>query len=144
MKRVLLVLMLNFYFIKLLGQGGEAEYKVELYDLNYRVLKGVKNSTTSHVLLEIIYNNNYRETAYFRWIKERGDEEQNRHVYSRQINKIPISIRTKVFVNFRTGTDAGVDLYNNIKLCRENFYSVDTRSPRMSFINFRIKVKPIH
>lgn len=144
MKRILfLLLILNATF--LWGQGGQAEYKIELYGLNYSVNAGVKNSTDSHVTITAIYNDNSTEDLYFRHIAEDGDNENSWAMSPpRTSSKLPVTVRTEGFVNFRTGTDANYDQYDAINICNENNYNVDTHSPRMSWISFKMKAMPIH
>lgn len=135
--------MMNAAF--LWGQGGQAEYKIELYGLNYSVNAGVKNSTSSHVLLEVVYSDNSKEELYYRDIQNNGDNENNWGMNPpRTSSKLPISIHTEGFVNFRTGTDAWYDQYDAINICNEGNYNVDTHTPRMSWISFKMKATPIH
>lgn len=144
MKKILFLLLIitNAF---LWGQGGQAEYKIELYGLNYSVNAGVKNSTTSHVLIEVVYSDNSKETLYYRDIDRKGDNENNWGMNPPRISsKLPISIHTEGFVNFRTGTDAEYDQYDAINICNETNYNVDTHTPRMSWISFKMKAMPIH
>lgn len=139
MKKILfLLLMINAVF--LWGQGGQAEYKIELYNLNYSVNAGVKNSTDSHVLLEVVYNDNSKGELYYRHIANNGDNENSWGMNPpRTSSKLPTSIHTEGFVNFRTGTDAEYDQYDALSICNEGNYNVDTHSPRMSWISFKPK-----
>ena len=57
MKKILFLLFIitgSFLF----GQGGQAEYKIELTNLSYSVNAGVKNSTSSHVTITVFYDDN--------------------------------------------------------------------------------------
>ncbi|PRB04098.1 hypothetical protein CQ046_07685 [Chryseobacterium sp. MYb7] len=144
MKKFLLLLLI-ITNIFLWGQGGQAEYKIELYGLNYSVNAGVKNNTSSHVTITVIYNDNSTEDLYFRPIANNGDNENNWTLSPPQTSsKLPVTAHTEGFVNFRTGTDANYDQYDAINICNENNYNVDTHSPRMTWISYKMKVTPIH
>ncbi|UCA58466.1 SprB repeat-containing protein [Chryseobacterium rhizoplanae] len=144
MKKILLLLLI-ITNVFLWGQGGQAEYKIELYGLNYSVNAGVKNSTSSHVTITVIYNDNSTEDLYFRPIANNGDNENNWTLSPPQTSsKLPVTAHTEGFVNFRTGTDANYDQYDAINICNENNYNVDTHSPRMTWISYKMKVTPIH
>ncbi|BFO65401.1 SprB repeat-containing protein [Chryseobacterium sp. KCF3-3] len=144
MKKFLLLLLITAN-VFLWGQGGQAEYKIELYGLNYSVNAGVKNNTSSHVTITVIYNDNSTEDLYFRPIANNGDNENNWTLSPPQTSsKLPVTAHTEGFVNFRTGTDANYDQYDAINICNENNYNVDTHSPRMTWISYKMKVTPIH
>ena len=144
MKKFLLLLLI-ITNVFLWGQGGQAEYKIELYGLNYSVNAGVKNNTSSHVTITVIYNDNSTEDLYFRPIANNGDNENNWTLSPPQTSsKLPVTAHTEGFVNFRTGTDANYDQYDAINICNENNYNVDTHSPRMTWISYKMKVTPIH
>lgn len=127
------------------GQGGQAEYKIELYDLTFSVNAGVKNSTSSHLLIEAVYDDTTTEELYYRHLGNNGDKENN-WILSPPITstKLPIKVHTEGFVNFRTGTDAHYDQYDAISMCSENSYNVSSNSPRMSSITYKVRVTPIH
>lgn len=144
MKKFLLLLLI-ITNVFLWGQGGQAEYKIELYGLNYSVNAGVKNNTSSHVTITVIYNDNSTEDLYFRPIANDGDNENNWTLSPPQTSsKLPVTAHTEGFVNFRTGTDATYDQYDAINICNENNYNVDTHSPRMTWISYKMKVTPVH
>jgi hypothetical protein len=145
MKNITLLLFIIISNNFLWGQVGQAEYKIELYGLTYSVNAGVKNSTSSHLLLEVVYNDGSREELYYRHLGENGDNENNWGMYPpRTSSKLPVSIHTEGFVNFRTGTDASYDQYDVINICNQGDYNVDSHSPRMSWISFKMRATPIH
>lgn len=144
MKKILFLLFIitgSFLF----GQGGQAEYKIELTNLSYSVNAGVKNSTSSHVTITVFYDDNSSEDLYNRGIAQNGDNENNWLLNPPvKSTKLPVKIRTEGFVNFRTGTDAGFDRTEIINICNQNIYDIDSNSPRMSHITFKLKTTPIH
>ncbi|RXM53209.1 MULTISPECIES: SprB repeat-containing protein [unclassified Chryseobacterium] len=135
-----LILFSNFLW----GQGGQEQYKIELYNLSYSVNAGVKNSTSSHVLIEVVYSDNSTEELYFRDIQNNGDNENNWGMSPRIVSKRPSSIHTEGFVNFRTGTDAEYNQYDAVSICNQNDHNVDTHTPRMTWITYKTKITPVH
>ncbi len=140
MKRIIVL------FIVLVSSIGQAQqsYEINLYDLTYRIRRGVKNKTSSQIHIEIVYSGG-RETLYYRDIRNEGDQE-NRWRMDRPlvISKVPIRIDAYCFVNFRKGTDAGATIPANFSepCVREGTFS-GNYSPRMTPIDFKYSIKPI-
>lgn len=141
-KLLLLLLMAN---LLLWGQGGQAEYKFELYNLRFEILEPVKNNTSSHVALTVRYEDNSEEEIYYRGISEEEHDEWDWNLNPPIIrSKRPVSIRVSGFVNFRSGTDAHYDVTNNLASCPLQSFVVGSNSPRMSNITFKTRVTPVH
>ncbi|PWN59123.1 hypothetical protein C1634_020575 [Chryseobacterium viscerum] len=144
MKRILfLLLIMNAAF--LWGQGGQAEYKFELYNLRFEIKNPVKNSTSSNVTLTLKYEDNSEEQIYYRHISEEEHDEWDWNLNPPIIrSKKPVSIRTTGFVHFRSGTDAWYDQTDGLNDCNLDNYDVDTHTPRMSHITFKTRITPVH
>lgn len=144
MKKILFLLfILNTAF--LWGQGGQAEYKFELYNLRFEIKNPVKNSTSSNVTLTLKYEDNSEEQIYYRHISEEEHDEWDWNLNPPIIrSKKPVSIRTRGFVHFRSGTDAWYDQTDGLNDCNLDNYDVDTHTPRMSHITFKTRITPVH
>lgn len=145
MKKILLLLLIMFH-VFLWGQGGQAEYKVELNNLSYELTAGIKNGTDdTHVSVEIIYSDGSRESLYLRYFNDEDDD-----VYGWNLNpplitsKKPVAVRSSGYVNFRTGTDAEFDQTNNVSYCNVMGLNINTNSPRMSALTYNLKITPVH
>lgn len=144
MKKNLLLLLLMANLL-LWGQGGQAEYKFELYNLRFEILEPVKNNTSSHVALTVRYEDNSEEEIYYRGISEEEHDEWDWNLNPAIIrSKRPVSIRVSGFVNFRSGTDAHYDVTNSLTICPLQNFNVGSNSPRMSEITFKTRVTPVH
>lgn len=120
-------------------------YEIDLYNLNYRINKGVKNNTSSNIHIEVVYSDGERETLYYRDIRNRGDAE---NMWERdtpiRTTKTPIRIDAYAFVNFRTGTDANGTIPANFSLpCVSSGSFSGFYSPRMTTIDFNYTIKPL-
>lgn len=144
MKKLLFfLLILNTAF--LWGQGGQAEYKFELYNLRFEIKEPVKNNTSSNVTLTLKYEDNSEEQIYYRNITEEEHDEWDWNLNPPIIRfKRPVSIRVSGFVNFRSGTDAAYDVTHSLTTCPLQNFSVPSNSPRMSEITFKTRVTPVH
>lgn len=145
MKKILVLLLIMFY-VFLWGQGGQAEYKVELNNLSYELTAGIKNGTDdTYVSVEIIYSDGSRESLYLRYFNDEDDD-----VYGWNLNpslitsKKPVAVRSSGYVNFRTGTDAEFDQTNNVSYCNVMGLNINTNSPRMSALTYNLKITPVH
>ncbi|WGH76038.1 hypothetical protein P8625_02390 [Tenacibaculum tangerinum] len=128
------------YSINTLAQ---AKYRVEFFNLNYRINKGVKNNTSSNINIQIHYANGTKKTLYYRPIRNRGDNEVNYSIAPFTAYSRPIKITCYVFVNFRTGTDAKATkeiLFSSD--CIEGAFS-ESYSPRMTPVSFSYNIYPI-
>ncbi|MCY0976640.1 SprB repeat-containing protein [Chryseobacterium wangxinyae] len=144
MKKILFLLLIINAAL-LWGQGGQAEYKFELYNLRFELTDPVKNNTSSHVALTINYDDNSQEEIYYRGISEEEHDEWDWNLNPPIIrSKRPVSIRVSGFVNFRSGTDASYNVTNNLTTCPLQSFSVPSNSPRMSAITFKTRVTPVH
>lgn len=144
MKKILLLLLL-IKIAFLWGQGGQAEYKFELYNLRFEIREPVKNNTSSNVTLTLKYEDNSEEQIYYRSITEEEHDEWDWNLNPPIIrSKKPVSIRVSGFVNFRSGTDANYDVTNGLTTCPLQNFSVASNSPRMSEITFKTRVTPVH
>ena len=116
-------------------------YKIQLTELNYHVRKGVKNRTSSYISIKLFYEDgNYSDLYLARLTRNsRGNNYFSDIV---QTNKKPVSVQVKGFVNFRTGSDAHYDDTKPLNLCPNQYFEIDTHSPRMTNITFRINVTP--
>ncbi|HEX6427764.1 MAG TPA: hypothetical protein VF008_08770 [Niastella sp.] len=118
-------------------------YSVDLTGLTFKVKEAVKNSTTSHLRIEVVLANGIHRQLYFRELREEDDQENGWRLDEPLIvNSRPVQVRTDVFVNFRSGTDARNDQYNDIGVCDANDLNVASGSPRMSWITYQVKVTP--
>lgn len=127
------------------GQGGQAEYKFELYNLRFEIREPVKNNTSSNVTLTLKYEDNSEEQIYYRSITEEEHDEWDWNLNPPITrSKKPVSIRVSGFVNFRSGTDANYDVTNGLTTCPLQNFSVASNSPRMSEITFKTRVTPVH
>lgn len=146
MKKILFLLLL-IKVVFLWGQGGQAEYKFELYNLRFEIKDDVKNTTDSNVTLTIKYEDNSVEEIYYRHISEDDHDEWDWNLNPPITrSKKPISIRTSGFVNFR-GTDnddAHYDVTYNLDACPLQNFTVNSNSSRMSNITFKTRVTPVH
>ncbi|AZA74935.1 T9SS type A sorting domain-containing protein [Chryseobacterium indoltheticum] len=144
MKKILfLLLLIKAAF--LWGQGGQAEYKFELYNLRFEIREPVKNNTSSNVTLTLKYEDNSEEQIYYRSISEEDHDEWDWNLNPPLIrSKRPVSIRVSGFVNFRSGTDASYDITNSLTICPLQNFSVASNSSRMSEITFKTRVTPVH
>ncbi|WP_194269512.1 T9SS type A sorting domain-containing protein [Oceanihabitans sp. IOP_32] len=140
MKKIFFVSFILFASIS----NSQEKYQIEFYNLNYRINKGVKNSTNSNINIKIHFDDGTEETLYFRPIRNRGDNEVNYKIDPIIIrNKRPTKISCYVHVNFRTGTDANST--KNITInppCNEGFFD-EGYSPRMTNVSFNYKVHPL-
>lgn len=144
MKKLLFLLLL-IKVVFLWGQGGQAEYKFELYNLRFELREPVKNNTSSNVTLTLKYEDNSEEQIYYRSITEEEHDEWDWNLNPPIIrSKKPVSIRVSGFVNFRSGTDANYDVTNGLTTCLLQNFSVASNSPRMSEITFKTRVTPVH
>lgn len=116
-------------------------YKIQLTELNYHVRKGVKNRTSSYISIKLFYEDgNYSDLYLARLTRNsRGNNYFSDIV---QTNKKPVSVQVKGFVNFRTGSDAHYDDTKPLNLCPNQYFEIDTHSPRMTNITFKINVTP--
>lgn len=116
-------------------------YKIQLTELNYHVRKGVKNRTSSYISIKLFYEDgNYSDLYLARLTRNsRGNNYFSDIV---QTNKKPVSVQVKGFVNFRTGSDAHYDDTKPLNLCLNQYFEIDTKSPRMTNITFRINITP--
>lgn len=143
-KNLLMLLIITNVF--LWGQGGQAEYKIELNNLSYELTAGIKNNTDdTHVSVEIVYSDGSRENLYLRYFNDQDDD-----VYGWNLNpplvtsKKPVAVRSSGYVNFRTGTDAEFDQTTTISFCNVMGMNINTNSPRMSALTYNLKITPIH
>lgn len=125
----------------------QESYQIELYNLNYRINKGVKNRTSSNIHIKVHFSEGGPETLYYRDIRNRGDEEVNHSIPPIVTSRRPVKIDCYVFVNFRTGTDAksGDPPKNPINItsgCTEGYFD-QGYSPRMTNISFNYRVTPL-
>ncbi|MDR6762072.1 hypothetical protein J2Y38_002283 [Flavobacterium sp. 2755] len=118
-------------------------YAIKVYDLNYEIRAGVKNSTTSNIRITLYYENGTTEDIYKRNINNNGDRETNLLVFSNVRNFRPVRIECFAFVNFRTGTDADSSVFKNVESgnCISGTFSGDY-SPRMTPVTFKYTVGP--
>ena len=122
---------------------GQESYQIEFDNLNYRINKGVKNSTSSNIHIKVHFNDGTEETLYYRDIRNRGDNESNYGIQPIIRSIRPNKISSHAFVNFRTGTDANETKNITINTpCVEGSFD-GGYSPRMTHITFDYKVIPI-
>lgn len=143
MKKYLFCLLLvGFSVISSVADG--QSYMVDLTGLTFDVNAGVKNSTDSHLLIELVFQDNSTRQLYYRHLGSSGDNENGWSLSpSITVSELPVSIHVEGFVNFRTGTDASYDSYLPVNICQSNAYDVSSGTPRMSNITFNVKVSPI-
>lgn len=138
-----MIISLLFY-----NNGWCQEHLIDLYNLNYRINKGVKNSTSSNIHIKVHFDDGTpAETLYYRPIRNRGDSENNKRMPTIRVFSKPVKIDCFVFVNFRTGTDAhsGTPPKDPILIndsCLEGYYE-NSYSPRMTKITFEYKITPV-
>ncbi|WP_103867363.1 T9SS type A sorting domain-containing protein [Aquimarina sp. I32.4] len=141
MKKVIVILLVLMSWSTGVSQN---RYKIDLWDLNYRINKGVKNRTNSNIHIEVVFFDGERETLYFRDIQNEGDEEINKSVPSVYSSKLPVRIDVYAFVNFRTGTDAEGTIPANFSFpCVDSSSFSGYYSPRMTTIDFKYSVRPV-
>jgi hypothetical protein len=134
---------LLFIFFLLTNIIFSQSYDIKVYNLNYRIIDGVKNNTSSNIRITIYYEGGTSEQIYYRSIGESGDRETNANVFSGIRQKKPISIECFAFVNFRTGTDANRSIYQDIdSYCPSGIFD-GHYSPRMTNISYNYVVTPI-
>ena len=115
-------------------------YNIELTNLSYDVRRKVKRKTSSYISIKIYYEGGSKEI--YRQELGYGSKENNLFLPPIRINKKPLSIHVKGFVNFKVGTDADYDDTKPLNLCPNQYFEIDTKSPRMTNITFRINVTP--
>ncbi len=144
MKKLLLLLVI---LLSIGSAQAQNLYEINLYDLNYRINRGVKNRTSSNINIEVVYSDGSREELYYRDIRNEGDAENGWRMASRDIvrtSKLPVRIDVYCFVNFRTGTDANATIPANFSApCVDGGSFSGYYSPRMSTIDFKYDIKPI-
>jgi hypothetical protein len=137
--------MRKIYVLFLLVSGvvfGQTNYRIKISKLNYTILKGVKNKTSSNIRITINYENGTSYNAYKRDIDNEGDNESNLDIPEIWSVLKPISIDCYAFVNFRTGTDANGTISKNVNTyCPNGIFDGDY-SPRMTHITFNYSVEP--
>jgi hypothetical protein len=137
--------MRKIYLLLLLVTGfmfGQTNYRIKISKLNYTILKGVKNKTSSNIRITINYENGTSYNAYKRDINNNGDNESNLDIPEIWSISKPISIDCYAFVNFRTGTDADGTISKNVNTyCPNGIFDGDY-SPRMTHITFNYSVEP--
>ncbi|WP_143569691.1 hypothetical protein [Tenacibaculum agarivorans] len=139
--KALIVIFLCFKGV--LSLGAQASYRIEFFNLNYRINKGVKNRTSSNINIEIHYANGTKRNLYYRPIRNRGDNENNFKITPFIAYSRPVKITCFAFVNFRTGTDAnGTKTVNFSNDCVEGSFD-EGYSPRMTHIRFSYRIYPI-
>lgn len=142
MKQILFFLIFCFCSLRFSAQD---LYNFELNNLHYVVKKGVKNTTKhSNVTIKIRFKNGEEKIIYRRPIRSRGDKEEGWRYPSFSVFSRPVTIQVSGFVNFRTGTDAEFNEALVIKSCGDQYFDIDSRSPRMSSVRFFIKITPLH
>ncbi len=119
------------------------DYKINVYNLNYEITAGVKNSTSSNIKIDLYYSDGTKENIYYRDIRNNGDKEVNKFITSMTISKKPIRIDCYAFVNFRTGTDANGTISQNIDTFCPNGLFQGYYSPRMTAVTFNYNVVPV-
>lgn len=115
-------------------------YNIELTNLSYDVRRKVKRKTSSYISIKIYYEGGSEEI--YRQKLGYGSKENNLFLPPIRINKKPLSIHVKGFVNFKVGTDAHYEENIPLNLCPNQYFEIDTHSPRMTNITFRINVTP--
>ncbi|ALC98255.1 hypothetical protein AM608_09880 [Capnocytophaga sp. oral taxon 323] len=115
-------------------------YNIELTNLSYDVRRKVKRKTSSYISIKIYYEGGSKEI--YRQKLGYGSKENNLFLPPIRINKKPLSIHVKGFVNFKVGTDAHYEENIPLNLCPNQYFEIDTHSPRMTNITFRINVTP--
>ncbi|MCD9576645.1 T9SS type A sorting domain-containing protein [Flavobacterium soyae] len=139
MKKIYLLIIL---LISIFSFAQETKYIITISNLNYRINKGVKNSTSSNIKIIIHYQNGTSTTAYYRSIGSSGDNETSLNIDPVNNSTKPVSIECYAFVNFRTGTDANGSKFINVdSYCPNGTFDGDY-SPRMSHITFNYKIEP--
>ena len=115
-------------------------YNIELTNLSYDVRRKVKRKTSSYISIKIYYEGGSKEI--YRQKLGYGSKENNLFLPPIRINKKPLSIHVKGFVNFKVGSDAYYEENIPLNLCPNQYFEIDTHSPRMTNITFRINVTP--
>ena len=141
MKKIIVILLVLLSW----GTGySQNRYKIDLWGLNYRINRGVKNDTGSNINIEVVFSDGERETLYYRDIRNEGDAETDKSVPPVYSSRLPIRIDVHAFVNFRTGTDANNTIPINFsKPCVDSGSFSGYYSPRMTTIDFQYSVQPV-
>ncbi|WP_205513250.1 SprB repeat-containing protein [Longitalea arenae] len=126
------------------GYAAKAQtYTVDLTGLTFLVKEGVKNSTSSHLNIDLILEDGNRRRLYSRHLGEEGDREDGWRLDAPiTVNSRPVQMHTEGFVNFRSGTDADYDIYTDIDFCSRNYLDIPSGSPRMTSITYYVRVTP--
>ncbi|HEX6427763.1 MAG TPA: hypothetical protein VF008_08765 [Niastella sp.] len=116
-------------------------YTVDLYDLTYKVNEAVKNGTNSHLKIDLVLENGNVISIYNRDLRQQGDQENGwRLIQPLTVSSLPVRLRTSGYVNFRSGTDADYDQYNDVGIGSVNDIYVSTHSPRMTAITYKLTI----
>ncbi len=135
------IYLLFFLLVYVFGFAQDTNYIITISNLNYRINKGVKNSTSSNIKIIVHYQNGTSTTAYYRSINNSGDNETNLNIDPFENPSRPVSIECYAFVNFRTGSDANNSLYTNVdSYCPSGSFD-GNYSPRMSNITFNYSIE---
>ena len=142
MRKYLFIL---FFLTAAYSTKAQSTYTVDLTDLTFKVLEGVKNSTTSHLNIDLILANGTVIRLYARHLGEEDDQENGWRLSEPiTVTSRPVWTRTEGFVNFRGDrTDAEYDEYSALSICAVNDLYVDDHSPNMRGIWFKVKVTPM-
>ncbi|WP_129747691.1 T9SS type A sorting domain-containing protein [Flavobacterium anhuiense] len=138
--------MRKFYvlmFLLVCGLGyAQTNYVVKISNLNYSINAGVKNSTSSRIIITVRFKDGASRQLYYRDIRNNGDREVNLDIGAIEYVSKPVSIECFAFVNFRTGTDADGTVTKSVDAFCPNGNFSGSYSPRMSPVTFSYKIEP--
>jgi hypothetical protein len=116
-------------------------YTVDLFDLTYKVIEVVKNGTNSHLTIDLVLENGNVISLYSRDLRAKDDQENGWRLNTTlTVSSLPVRLRTYGYVNFRSGTDADYDQYDDVGISSVNDIYVSTHSPRMTAITCKLTI----
>ena len=128
---------------------GTQTYSININNLNYTILQGVKPfnpesfiSFQSYIEIRLYYESGAPEKIYYRLINAGagGDNENSANVFSALRTRKPIAVECSAFVDFRTGTDAKSYVSQNLDTPSNGIFS-GYYSPRMTNVTFNYSVQ---
>jgi len=138
-KNLLLLFILSGIF--LWGQGGQAEYKIDLNNLTYNIYRNVKNQTSSHVELRVYYADGSYDMMYYSPLGDNST--QTNYNWSTVSTKKPTNVWYDIFVNFSSTTNINEVLNFSLSTCPSAANVFQKAYDGMN-MHYQYNVTPVH
>lgn len=136
--------LLLFLLSSLISQA-QSGYEVKVENLSYRVVRNVKNSTSSNLEIKVIFSDNSAVTIHYEPIRD-DYSKNNFNVGTFVFNKKPIRLHIGGFINFGSANDIdwdeNIDLNNGCKGITHYEY-FDNDGQLDPNLNFNYSSKPV-